>query len=81
MIKYILLVIIIIAALIFCFVAGMQYGLHLYAKRFIEDCYVGDIVIDMSSVESDTITADFEKNPKEFMHCNYVAMGVKTRLP
>lgn len=78
---YIFAAIAVIVAIVVAFLMGMQHGLHLYAKRFIEDCYAGDLIIDMQSVESDTISVDFERNPKELMGYQYVAMGVKVKLP
>ena len=68
-----------IALALIIFYIGICVGHHNYAKKMIEKWYGGDIIIDMSNVESDTLSVEFDKNPKELMGLSYTIMGIKIR--
>lgn len=79
---FIAIVIYVIIAIIICiavFIFGVLYGKHLYPKDLINNYDFGDIIIDMSSAESDTFSIDFSKNPKEMFNLDFVLLNVKIR--
>ena len=61
------------------FFIGRVNALHSYAKKMLNDAYAGELIIDMTSVDKELFSVDFEKNPKELMQYEYVLMGVKIR--
>ena len=73
------MVIIPIVAAAIIFIAGFQIGLHYYAKKLLTKYYGGDLIIDISSIEAETLQVEFEKNPKELLGYKYVLMGVFIR--
>lgn len=72
-------IVLIIVALLLGVIIGYNAARLLWIKRLINEYYAGDLVINMEDVESDTISIDFSRNPKELMAYNYVLIGVKIR--
>ena len=74
-----LLILLVIFVVFVSFMLGRQSGLHKYSKKMIDEALVGTLVIDMSSYENDLFQVELDKNPKEFMHLDYIMMDVKIR--
>jgi preprotein translocase subunit YajC len=77
--KTILLICVVLLAIIFAFIMGWHYAIHKKAKHMIDDMLMGEIILDISSVEEDTIKCQFDRNPKEMMDKNYIMLEVKIR--
>ena len=73
-----LIILIAIVLAIIIFFIGMHVGHHVYAKRMSE-AYGGELVVDLSAPEANTLSVDFEKNPKELLKYHYILMEVKVR--
>lgn len=71
-------ILITIALAIIIFFIGMYIGHHIYAKRMSE-AYGGVLIVDLSTPEANTLSVDFEKNPKELLKYHYILMEVKIR--
>lgn len=67
-----------VAVAIVIFLTGMHLGRYTYAKRMVE-AYGGDLIVDLSAPEANTLSVDFEKNPKELIQYHYILMEVKVR--
>ncbi len=74
-----LLILLVIFVVIISFIVGRQSGLHKYSKKMIDEALVGTLVVDMSSYENDLFQIEFDKNPKEFIHLDYIMMDLKIR--
>lgn len=79
MTAYIVIAIAVTVAIIFAFWLGGRVALNKKAKKMIEEMNFGTIIFDMTSVEADTISCEFDKNPKEMLGFNYILMEVKIR--
>lgn len=75
----VLLAIVIVLAIIFSFICGWHLALHKKAKKMIEECDFGDIILDMKSPENDLVNCEFTRNPKEMLGMNYILLQVKIR--
>ena len=79
MLKIIIPIIIAIVLIIFAFWFGGKVALHKKAKKMIAEMNFGSIIIDMTSVESETISCEFDRNPREMLKYNYILMEVAVR--
>lgn len=73
------IIVVSLLATIIIFLAGFQLGLHYYAKKLLTKYYGGDLIIDISSLDAETLQIELEKNPKELMAYKYVLMGIFVR--
>lgn len=75
----VILVLVIVLAIIFSFIIGYKYAIHKKAKEMIEEMMIGSIIIDMTGVDKELFTCQFDKNPKEILNKDYIIMEVKIR--
>lgn len=68
-----------VVGMIGSFIFGYKHALGVYSKRLIKDFDFGDVVVNVSSVEDDTISISFSRNPREMFDKNYILLNVKIR--
>lgn len=68
-----------VVGMIGSFILGYKHALATFSERLISDFDFGDVVINMSSVEDDTISVSFSRNPREMLDKNYILLNVKIR--
>lgn len=72
-------IIISIFALVLGIFVGYLVTIKRTASRMLKDMHFGTIIIDMKSTSSDTISCEFDRNPREFLGMDYILMDVKIR--
>ncbi len=78
--KYLLLGLLVISAIIFAFMAGFNFAIKGKAKDMLDKMNMGTIIFDLRpDNKEDLFTCHFEKNPREMLDKEFILMEVKIR--